>query len=240
MSALYFFLWPFKHGNLLFAIFLKEGKPLLAEARFDGGRLGGRPGSRASPGAPCKGPRRAGVLRVRSAPLADVRAERKLSKSKGGEYLCFLIFLKNWRGDVGYFKDFLKLRNSDYKSYAAAYRLCRAAGTAQEMGGHCSAVSFYFFFPKDCICLGWTSGGRRSCWNCSLPQNTLVLYLSYSWLFLTLGNWNAIKIGSFLSATGQGTWRIFPRMGAQISLNTTNNFAHMTSFSQPPQNTSIR
>lgn len=217
-------------GIFCFAIFLKEGKPLLAKARFDGDRLGGSPGSRAPPGTPGKG------LCILGTPRASRQGmgwKETVEMRRTGISL-FPHFLKHWLGDVGCFKDFLKPWNSDCKSYVAAYRL---SGAAQEMGGHWSAnfFNFFFFFPEYCICLSGTSRGRRSRWKRSLPQNTLVLYLSYFWLFLTLANWNTIKIGSFLSAAGQGTWRIFPRMGAQISLNTTHNFAHMTSFSQPPQ-----
>lgn len=158
MSALYFFLWPFKHGNLLFAIFLKEGKSHLTEARLGG-----------SPGSVC--------LEQRS---------------------------------------------------VHSILLCSDHRTAQEVGGHRSLLVVLFCFALNVF---WASRGRRCLWECSLPQNALALYHSSSWLFLTRSNWNTIKIGSLLSAAGQGTWRIFPRMRAQVSLNTTNNFAHLTSFS---------
>lgn len=175
------------------------------------------------------------------APLANLWAGRKAGKKQKREYLYFLLFLEELSGGMW---DILRAFSSLEILMINLARLpvdYRVTGTVQETSGHCPAgLIIYLLFPKDCMCLDWTRRGRRSHWTHSLPQNTLVLYLAYFWLFLTLGSWNIIKIGSFLSAAGQGTWGIFPRMGAQISLNTTNSFAHMTSFSQAPQNTSIR
>lgn len=46
-------------------------------------------------------------VRASSAPLADVGAERELRKSKGGNIFAALFLLKNWLGNVQYFKNFL-------------------------------------------------------------------------------------------------------------------------------------
>lgn len=207
-----FFLWPFKHGNLLFAIFLKEGKPLFAEDGFDGPRASRQP-----------------------------VGWKETGKKQRREYLYFLIFLEELSGGMG---DILRSFSSlEILMINLAWlpKDYHVTGAVQETSGHCPAgLIIYLLFPKDCMCLDWTRRGRRSHWIHSLPQNTLVLQLAYSWLFLTLDSWNTIKIGSLLSAAGQGMWGIFPRMRAQISLNTTNSFAYMTSFCQAPQSTSIR
>lgn len=198
-----FFLWPFKHGNLLFAIFLKEGKPLFVEAGFSSPRASHQPVGWKETGK---------------------KAEEGMSSFP---HILEELFGRMW-GILRAFSS-LEILMINLAWLPKDYHV---TGAVQETSGHCPAGSIiYLLLPKDCMCLDWTRRGRRSHWIHSLPQNALVLYLAYSWLFLTLGSWNTIKIGSLLSAAGQGTWGIFPRMGAQISLNTTNSFAHMTSFS---------
>lgn len=89
---MFFSLWPFKHGNLLFAIFLKEGKPLFAGAGFGGPRASSQP-----------------------------VGWRETGKKQRREYLYFLIYLEELSGGMwDILRAFSKPWNPDDKSCMAA------------------------------------------------------------------------------------------------------------------------